>query len=209
MPHARTSSEDVTASVEPAPLTLSDLTSLECAVALYASDMPSRYGWKADMKPQLEAWVMQGVQRLGLSVVQERAALWRGYKLLGRHATPEVIARHKARYPKVGRQQYAEQRATDLRWELPYSPQAEARASAAEVDGGCPCNGTGHISAFGDEDCTVGWLCPVHERETIRYHHYGPRPEDTVKVVGAQGTYTSARPATVSRDAAELWAVGA
>ncbi|MEU0639474.1 hypothetical protein ABZ338_25010 [Streptomyces albidoflavus] len=45
------------------------MTGAERTVALYASDMPTGFSWSRGVTPQVIAWVMQGVDRLGFDDV--------------------------------------------------------------------------------------------------------------------------------------------
>ncbi|MFF8432798.1 hypothetical protein [Streptomyces bacillaris] len=50
-------------------LTALRMTGAERLVALYASDMPTGFSWSRGVTPQVIAWVMQGVERLGFDDV--------------------------------------------------------------------------------------------------------------------------------------------
>ncbi|MCX4664714.1 hypothetical protein [Streptomyces uncialis] len=131
--------------------------------------MPHRFRWSAEMGPQLEEWVVQGVARLGAEAVRERAAFWRGYRLLSmsRLVTEELTARHRAMFPSVQRLEAAETRATGLLWGVPATGETRARKGAARVDGVCPCGGSGWVAVwdeFGDPDLSFDLMCPVHGR---------------------------------------------
>ncbi|MGW7092495.1 hypothetical protein [Streptomyces sp. NPDC054874] len=56
-------------SAERDSLTVLRMTGAERLVALYASDMPTGFSWSRGVTPQVIAWVMQGVERLGFDDV--------------------------------------------------------------------------------------------------------------------------------------------
>ncbi|MFE3828738.1 hypothetical protein [Streptomyces sp. NPDC059092] len=150
------------------PVVLADLSTGERTVALYASDMPARY--RTTDHTQVAAWVLQGVERVGLDEVRRRAAFDAGYRLLARggHVTPQLTASQEQRFPKAGRLNCADRHAANLNLWVQMSEETRARNGSAAVDGDCPCGGTRSIPLWRDEDATVSRMCPVHAQNAIR-----------------------------------------
>ncbi|OKJ31027.1 hypothetical protein AMK23_06465 [Streptomyces sp. CB02130] len=63
-------------------LTVLRMTGAERTVALYASDMPTGFSWSRGVTPQVIAWVMQGVDRLGFDDVYRSGIEVQHYKVL-------------------------------------------------------------------------------------------------------------------------------
>ncbi|MEU4064443.1 hypothetical protein AB0F25_18845 [Streptomyces wedmorensis] len=156
-----------------ASVSVTELTSSERAVALYASDMPG--GRRRVTSEQVRAWIIQGVERLGQDEVQQRAAFRYGYRLLELSGlvTAQVQARHEQRFPQLKRLARADQAAADSVFGDRMTEEALRRNGTAEVDGGCPCRGTRSIPLWRDADAFVSRACPVHGRATVRQHRAG------------------------------------
>ncbi|MFE3433853.1 hypothetical protein [Streptomyces sp. NPDC059171] len=58
------------------------MTGAERTVALYASDMPTGFIWSRGVTPQVIAWVMQGVERLGFDDVYRSGIEVQYYRVL-------------------------------------------------------------------------------------------------------------------------------
>lgn len=128
------------------PVTLSDLSNMERAVALYASDMPNSHSYKRGDDPQLEAWIIQGVTRLGRAEVRRRASFLAGHRKLWLRdmTTREIDRRHQARFPSKSRLGAAESLATATVLSIGVAP--AARELPIVIDGPCPkCDGVGKL----------------------------------------------------------------
>lgn len=161
----------------PGPLTVSvkDLSNLERAVALYASDMPSRFRWRRSENATVSAWIVQGADRLGLAELYRSAAYLQGYLLLdmAHLATPEQDRAHRARFRDEHRLDRAEQVASSLTCltDTGMSQAAKDRGGRPLVEGACRCGGSGWIAdALDPDDPTTGFhtACPVHNRTGTR-----------------------------------------
>ncbi|MEV6948819.1 hypothetical protein AB0N07_44290 [Streptomyces sp. NPDC051172] len=154
-----------------APIDVSDLTGAERAVALYASDMPN--GRRHHTKEQFRAWIVQGAERLGEAEMRRQALYFRGWRLLDMHErlTAQVQARHEQRFPRRFRLVRAEQGGALSVSVDGMSKGALARNGLVDLDGDCPCEGTGGIAAW-DADAGESYeiLCPVHRRAEIDAH---------------------------------------
>lgn len=142
---------------------VSDLTSSERAVALYASDMPTC----ADpgSRGELSAWIVQGALRLGTAELRRRGELSNGHFLLALYEllTPQVQARHEVLFPDAFRLEVAEQAAAVSVEADAMSVLALARNAAARVEGDCPCAGTGIVECSDDDlGLSFDLHCPVH-----------------------------------------------
>ncbi|MFD7729228.1 hypothetical protein ACFV6F_02425 [Kitasatospora phosalacinea] len=75
------------------------------AVALYASDMPNTCRFYAVGEAQVEAWIAQGVERLGLAQVRADGAFLRSYNLdlIGCGYGPADEDAYRRRFPSVRR----------------------------------------------------------------------------------------------------------
>lgn len=159
----------------PAAELVDELSGMERAVALYASDMPSRYRLQGSEDRNLIGWIAQGVARLGREEVRRRASYLCGHRKLWLRdmTTPEIDRRHKERFPSVRRLSLAESMAsTSLLW---VRPVPTARDIPALIDGPCPkCDGAGKLWANWVIDDASGWF----------EEGYGPcwvcQPEDGV-----------------------------
>ncbi|MFE1204118.1 hypothetical protein ACFW5V_20760 [Streptomyces sp. NPDC058762] len=164
----------MTTALTPSQGTAIDVTALtgpERTVALYASDMPNR---RRNHGPQeLRAWIAQGVERLGVDTVRQWARFYAGHRVLesARVMTAPVQARHEQRFPRANRLVWASQMSANLLWRFPPTAEAAAR-DAIEVDGGCPCQGTGEITLWGPG---ISMMCPVHSRAQIAAFRRGYR----------------------------------
>jgi hypothetical protein len=157
----------------PAPLpsaqsfSVSELSSGERAVALYASDMPSKYRTRRGDGAVIQDWILQGVARLGLEEVHRSAAYAYGYRLLRLNDldTPEQRRANLRRFPDQRRMNRAEEVATFFQCGTSVGMSEAARARGPQVEGECLCGGTGWI-ALCDEDgdllAGVDLACPVH-----------------------------------------------
>ncbi|MEU5218895.1 hypothetical protein AB0G79_22225 [Streptomyces sp. NPDC020807] len=150
-----------------------ELTGDERVVALYVSDMPDRFRASSVDKSQVAAWIVQGAERIGLEELRREAAFFYGHRLLemSRVVPVDVQARHEQRFPKARRLEKAESlaAATKMPTWMPMTPQAMARNSAAEVEGGCPCRGTRSIKL----GRAFSLICPVHGRATAHQNRAG------------------------------------
>ncbi|MFJ2166441.1 hypothetical protein [Streptomyces griseofuscus] len=178
MPGAIADRHITTVTVEAvAAIDVTDLTGAERTVALYVSDMPNQR--RRHTKEQLAAWIAQGVERLGLDEVRQQASFYAGHRALecSRVVTVPVQALHEQRFPKQRRLEWASQMSANLIYHFPPTDEAVARSrDAVEVDGGCPCRGTGDIDVWrGDPDVSCSMMCPVHRRAEIDAFHRGYR----------------------------------
>lgn len=141
--------------VVPATL-IEELSGMERAVALYASDMPNRYGW-----PDTSAvvgWIVQGVARLGREEIRRRASFLAGHRKLWLRdmTTPEINRRHKKRFPSARRLGVAEELASGSIMWITVAP--AARNLPAVIDGTCPrCDGAGKLWVNQVIDDASGW----------------------------------------------------
>lgn len=84
------------------PAVVMAMPSQEWAVALYASDMPTRYGKHSH--EQVIAWILQGIERLGEVEVWRRD--WQSRKIAATR-TPQAAAAWRRLWPKISRQNRA------------------------------------------------------------------------------------------------------
>ncbi|MFF4040665.1 hypothetical protein [Streptomyces sp. NPDC001816] len=146
-----------------------ELSGMERAVALYASDMPSRYRLQGPVDTTLIGWIAQGAARLGREEIRRRASYLAGHRKLWLRdmTTPEIDRRHKERFPSKRRLGVAESMAsTSLFW-APVTP--AARELPAAIDGPCPkCDDAGKLwgnwviddaSDWYEEGYRPCWLC--------------------------------------------------
>ncbi|MFE0273902.1 hypothetical protein ACFWZY_17575 [Streptomyces sp. NPDC058992] len=152
-----------------------DLSNLERAVALYASDMPSRFRWRRSENATVSAWIVQGADRLGLAELYRSAAYLQGYLLLdmARSTTTEQDRAHRARFRDARRLDRAEEVASSLTCltGTGMSQAAKDRGSRPLVEGVCRCGGSGWIAdALDPDDPTTAFhtACPVHNRTGTR-----------------------------------------
>ncbi|MFG2458706.1 hypothetical protein ACGFWE_16820 [Streptomyces sp. NPDC048523] len=137
---------------------LEDLEAMERAVALYASDMPTRYLLRGPHDPAVIGWIAQGVARLGREEVRQRASRLLGHRRLWLRdmTTPEIDRRHKERFPSKRRLGLAESVASvTVMW---IAPAPAARDLPAVIDGTCPrCDGAGKLWVNQVIDEASGW----------------------------------------------------
>ncbi|WP_369035811.1 hypothetical protein [Streptomyces adonidis] len=154
-----------------AAVDVTHLTYGERVVALYASDMPSRR--QGVTQEQVREWIAQGVARLGSAELLRQGAFERGYRLLDGHglATAQMRAGHEQRFPDARRLKVIVRVVALNVYVDGTSGAALARNRGAEVEGECPCRGTGTIH-FTDPrpDFPHGQVCPVHDRATIDWY---------------------------------------
>ncbi|MFF7330892.1 hypothetical protein [Streptomyces sp. NPDC008150] len=146
-----------------------NLCGMERAVALYASDMPSRFRFRRDLEPALLAWIGQGVDRLGREEVRRQASFFAGHRKLWLRdlLTPEIDRRHRARFPLARRLDMAERMASVTIMLTGVAP--DARDLPEVIDGPCPkCDGAGKLwgnwviddaSGWYEEGFALCWLC--------------------------------------------------
>ncbi|MFF3820845.1 hypothetical protein ACFYYD_30400 [Streptomyces bluensis] len=159
--------ESVTVEVT-SPIDVRNLTGAERAVALYASDMPN--GRRDYTKEQFRAWIVQGAERLGEAEMRRLALYLRGWQVLNISdlVTEQIQARHEQRFPRSFRLVRAGQGAALSVHVDGMTPAALARNGVVDLDGDCPCQGTGGIMVWGiDPDESYERLCPVHRRAEI------------------------------------------
>ncbi|MFJ4462162.1 hypothetical protein [Streptomyces sp. NPDC088928] len=99
---ARTSSDS---SAERDVFTVLRMTSAERIVALYASDMPTGFSWSRGVTPQVIAWVIQGVDRLGFDDVYRCGMKVQHYGVLRLAGQVPAASRRwlRGRFPDRGR----------------------------------------------------------------------------------------------------------
>ncbi|MEU3387593.1 hypothetical protein [Streptomyces albidoflavus] len=153
-----------TTSPRTSAVTVQELNYWERAVALYVSSMPSRFRAGTVSREQMHAWMLDGVERLGLEEIRRQAQYADGYRRLwmSHLVTVEVERRHKARFPLKGRLNRAEQGAADSVFVL--APVSGCR-EVPEVDGVCPCGGKGYVEIGDpglDPELSYSLDCPVH-----------------------------------------------
>ncbi|MBT2368366.1 hypothetical protein J7E88_24335 [Streptomyces sp. ISL-10] len=159
-------------------VSVSELSNQERAVALYASDMPTRFRMRRDDDAMVHGWIIQGAARLGLHEVHRLAAAAYGYRLLwlADLATADQTRAQERRFPNACRFSKAETTATlfTVSTDIPMSQAAKDRP--ARVEGTCPCSGTGWMADAldpSDPDTACMIACPVHNRHGLRP---APRP---------------------------------
>lgn len=146
-----------------------ELEAMERAVALYASDMPTRYRYQGDHDGNLVAWIAQGIARLGREEIRQRASFLAGHRKLWLRdmTTPEIDRRHQARFPSKRRLGRAEELASSTVSWITVAP--AARNHPAVIDGPCPkCDGAGKVwgnwvidefSGWYEEGYAPCWVC--------------------------------------------------
>ncbi|MEW1887613.1 hypothetical protein [Streptomyces sp. NPDC085659] len=144
-----------------------ELSNGERMVALYASDMPSRYRYRKGDTAQIVAWICQGVARLGLEELYLSAAYAHGYRLLemSRAETAEQTRAHLARFADSRRLARAESLAglTMIGPErIAVSATAIARSRRPMVEGACDCGGTGWMQLQFFDGEALSLSCPGH-----------------------------------------------
>ncbi|MEV0781881.1 hypothetical protein AB0I52_02590 [Streptomyces sp. NPDC050423] len=152
-------------------------------MALYASDMPTRYRFRKGDDAQLVTWILQGVARLGLEELYLSAAYAHGYRLLelANLATAEHTRAHSARFTNGRRLDRAESVAGIVGigpGRIPCSASAIARNRRPMVEGACICGGTGWFEICfepGEPTAVVSQNCPAHNPT-------GDRPNQRVAV---------------------------
>ncbi|WP_051926880.1 hypothetical protein [Streptomyces durhamensis] len=151
---------------------IANLSNLERAVALYASDMPLRFLMRPGNETTVLAWILQGVARLGLAEVRRSAAYAYGYRLLwlADLTTQEQDQAHQRRFPNERRWDRAERLASSFTvWaDYPMTQAAKDRAGRPEVEGACRCGGAGWIGECLDPDdptTRTARSCPGHNPE--------------------------------------------
>ncbi|MFJ6636026.1 hypothetical protein ACIQMR_32265 [Streptomyces sp. NPDC091376] len=161
-------------------VSVEDLSNLERAVALYASDMPSRFRWRRSENATVSAWIVQGADRLGLAELYRSASYLQGYRLLAMAhlTTTDQDLTHCARFRDERRLDRAEDVASALTCltGTGMSQSAKDRGSRPLVEGACRCGGSGWIAdALDPDDPTTGFhtACPIHNRTGIRTFAWG------------------------------------
>ncbi len=142
-----------------------DLSNAERAVALYASDKPTKYAYKRGDEAQVEAWIVQGALRMGLEDLYQSAEFLRGYRMLSHVATSEQKNAHRARFPQTARLNRAESLASLTLLMIEVSDTAVQRNNRVQVEGACLCGGTGWSEfCFDPDEPTDSALvaCPGH-----------------------------------------------
>ncbi|MFJ9121756.1 hypothetical protein ACIRJO_40280 [Streptomyces sp. NPDC102394] len=146
-----------------------ELSGMERAVALYASDMPTGYSLQGATDSNLADWIAQGVARLGRQETRRRASYLAGHRKLWLRdmTTPEIDVRHQARFPSKRRLKVAESMASMSYFWIPVAP--AARDLPAVIDGPCPkCDDEGKLwgnwvidadSEWYEEGYRPCWLC--------------------------------------------------
>lgn len=145
-------------------VSVAELSNGERAVALYASDMPTRYRNRRGDLALLTFWVLQGVMRLGLDELYRSAAYAYGYRLLwaAGSATPEQDAAHARRFPSAARLDRAERLAAVLTCRSEMTPEARKRGLRPLVEGACDCAGTGWVAYDMGDGTDALQACPGH-----------------------------------------------
>ncbi len=92
----------------PAPLPadlLTGISSFSRSVALYASDMPNNYRFNVQDRDQIEAWIAQGIERLGLEEASRRGRFLQSFNLLviDQNDGPAAHAAYRQYFPSVRR----------------------------------------------------------------------------------------------------------
>ncbi|MET8544816.1 hypothetical protein ABZW03_29865 [Kitasatospora sp. NPDC004799] len=86
------------------------------AAALYASDMPNTYRASSKDAAQIETWITQGIERLGLDEAYRRGRFLRHFNLLmieGKDG-PDVRAAYRQYFPRARRIDRAQDAAAAL-----------------------------------------------------------------------------------------------
>ncbi|MEU8752372.1 hypothetical protein AB0C88_18010 [Streptomyces chartreusis] len=142
----------------PTTVLVEELSAADRVVALYASDMPSRYRLQGPADPNVLGWIAQGATRLGREETWRRASYLLGHRKLSMRAmtTPEIDRRHKERFPSTRRLDLMESMAaTSLLW---VRPVPATRNHPAVIDGPCPkCDGAGKLWAIWVIDADADW----------------------------------------------------
>lgn len=146
-----------------------ELSGMERAVALYASDMPSRYRYSRGDDAMILSWITQGVARLGRDETRRRASFLAGHRKLWLRdlTTPEINRRHKGRFPSARRLGIAEEMASLSISVIGVLP--DSRNLPAVLDGPCPqCDDAGklwvnkvidELSGWFEEGYVSCWVC--------------------------------------------------
>ncbi|WP_370260480.1 hypothetical protein [Streptomyces sp. V4I8] len=135
-----------------------DLSGMERAVALYASDMPTDYRLQGPVDTTLIGWISQGAARLGREETRRRASYLLGHRKLWLRdmTTPEIDRRHNERFPSARRLKLAESMASTSYFWAPVAP--AARDIPAVIDGPCPkCDDAGKLWARWVIDAEAEW----------------------------------------------------
>ncbi|HEY9371722.1 hypothetical protein [Streptomyces sp.] len=137
-------------------ISVEDLSNMERAVALYASDMPTSVRRERRDDRAVAAWIIQGAIRLGLEELYRSAAYLYGYRLLwlADLTTDDQRGANQTRFPNARRLDRAEQIATSFTVcsGLDMTQEAMDRRTP-KVEGACLCGGTGWIKDI---------ACPGH-----------------------------------------------
>ncbi|MCW8379392.1 hypothetical protein [Streptomyces justiciae] len=153
----------------PSASPIEELSGMERAVALYASDMPTRYRYQGSHDGNLVAWIYQGIARLGREEIRRNASHLAGHRKLWLRdmTTPEIDRRHHDRFPSKRRLGIAEELASDTVSWITVAP--TARNLPAVIDGPCPkCDDAGklwvnkvidELSGWFEEGYVPCWVC--------------------------------------------------
>lgn len=141
-------------------VSVEDLSNGERTVALYASDLPDGYRYKRGDEAHLVAWIIQGVNRVGLDRLRYIAALEAGYRRFRARnsATAEQERAHAERFPNPERDQRAGELASLVTLSVSMSDEARERGLRFLLDGPCPeCGDTRQVWACWAVDVDADW----------------------------------------------------
>ncbi|MGW4021045.1 hypothetical protein [Streptomyces sp. NPDC005009] len=147
-------------------VTVEELSNSERVIALYVSDMPTRYRFRRGDMDRVIAWTIQGAMRLGLEELYRSAAYAYGYRLLSgaNWLTPEQEKAHARRFPSAARLDRAEDLGALLTSSrnVRMSPEARERGRRPLVEGACHCAGTGWVAYDMGDGTDALQACPGH-----------------------------------------------
>ncbi|MFF6916792.1 hypothetical protein [Streptomyces sp. NPDC012466] len=153
--------EHVSSAGLPVPsVSVEDLSNGERTVALYASDLPDGYRYKRGDEAHLIAWIIQGVNRVGLDRLRDIAALEAGYRRCRarKRATAEQNRAHAERFPSPTRDRRAAELAALVTLFVPVNDEARERGLRFLLDGPCPaCHDTRRVWACWAVDVDADW----------------------------------------------------
>jgi len=169
MPATLTAPHFVPAAVDSPTVLVADLSSVERAVALYSSDMPTGFARRTrEDDAQLCDWIIQGAVRLGLDELHLSAAYVQSYRVLkmAKLATSDQERAHRRRFANSARLTTAHEAAV-ITTCFVISPTREAikRSTRPAVEGNCRCHASGWIRQRQDlDDASSSYAinCPGH-----------------------------------------------
>ncbi|MEU6160749.1 hypothetical protein [Streptomyces sp. NPDC047130] len=116
--------------------------------------MPTAYSYQRGDDAQIEAWIVEGAGRLGLSELYRSAAYLGSFQMLdlAGTATRDQERAHKVRFPSAARLRRASSLASLTVGMFQVSDAAIKRGNRPQVEGACRCAGTGWFEVCYDPD---------------------------------------------------------